>query len=209
MKEQILSRQPSSGIRTAKRSTEPRLKLHHRQPQVADNGATIHAEVFNRNGVFNRPASEGATLTVINDNDAPLIASLSGSPTKTQVLLKFNEPVDADAVSNASNYSIAGISVESVSFNGTDAVNITTSEQGDGVDYTVKVSGVTDRFGNSADAEWSFTSAKLTQGGLTALMYAQPGTSLDFIPPRGIGIHPEGAYEFGEPQADGGNMDHC
>ena len=177
-------------------------------PQVADNGATIHAEVFNRNGVFNRPASEGATLTVINDNDAPLIASLSGSPTKTQVLLKFNEPVDADAVSNASNYSIAGISVESVSFNGTDAVNITTSEQGDGVDYTVKVSGVTDRFGNSADAEWSFTSAKLTQGGLTALMYAQPGTSLDFYPaPRGIGIHPEGAYEFGEPQADGGNMD--
>jgi hypothetical protein len=68
----------------------------------------------------------------------------------TEVVVYFSEAVDRYSAENPGNYSIPGLSVVSTTMDTVDPtrVNLVTSSQGDGVDYTIIVSNVMDLTGN-------------------------------------------------------------
>ena len=86
----------------------------------------------------------------------------------TQVVVRFDEPVDATTALDAGNYDISGLTVSAVAFSGDperralafsptsapkirDTVVLTTSPMTAGASYTLGVSGVLDRSRNPAD----------------------------------------------------------
>lgn len=130
------------------------------QPDETDNGAVFHVEVYNANGAFSTVVSEEATLTVISDFDAPELVSIEGfSGGLNFIRLTFNESLEAATVTDAGNYSIAGLTVNSAEVGVADNVVILrTSAIADETEYSVAVQNVTDLVGNAIDQDFNFIS---------------------------------------------------
>ncbi|HIG31318.1 MAG TPA: hypothetical protein EYQ50_27330 [Verrucomicrobiales bacterium] len=170
-----------------------------------DNNAQLRVEVFNTNGTYSRLVSDTVELTVDNDVLAPEIVTVNADPLKANVIVVFNEDVDAASVENTGAYSIIAedgseLSVTGATFDGTRQVVINTAEQGDGVIYTLTVNGATDISGNanSGNPSKNFSSYKFGPGGLTVLFYEDGGAGITFYDePRGINVFPENYNQFG------------
>jgi hypothetical protein len=88
-------------------------------------------------------------LKIFHGDIAPCLKS-TVSYGNTKVVVYFSEAVDSNSAENPGNYSIPGLSVVSATMNTADPtrVNLETSSQADGVDYTIIVSNVMDMTGN-------------------------------------------------------------
>ena len=125
----------------------------------ANNGAKVKAELTNKGGSV---STAEATLTTVVDQDAPEVTSITAyAGTLNQIIITFNEPLDATTAANAANYKIDGLEVSSaeVSEDG-QTVTLATSQQNAG-DYSVAISGVKDTSsrGNAVEGSVSFKSA--------------------------------------------------
>jgi hypothetical protein len=100
--------------------------------------------------------SRPATLTVTNDLLSPMLASVEGHLTLTNITLTFSEPIDASDATNTANYALSGglIASNAVLLADCKTVVLTTSLQSPGSDYVVQISGIRDRSlaGNSVNA---------------------------------------------------------
>jgi hypothetical protein len=92
--------------------------------------------------------SEVVSLTVLADVKAPLILSASGSDTMDKITIRFDELIDGLSAVDTFNYTVSGgLSVASAALltDGRSVVVNLTSRMAENTDYTVTVSGVTDR----------------------------------------------------------------
>jgi hypothetical protein len=132
--------------------------------------------------------SRTARLTVTSDTIAPTVATVSGTPNK--VTLTFSEPIDPTSATNASDYSIAGLSVTNAIVSPDDprAVILTTSAQTLGQSYSVTVKNVRDRFNNTiaANTQANFKSSIVIDGSFddwanVPLAFTDPEDSTDSL----------------------------
>jgi regulation of enolase protein 1 (concanavalin A-like superfamily) len=88
--------------------------LNIQAPQSVENGALIRALVF----IPGASAISGtATLTVTPNTEPPVVASITSVMNSTNLVIKFNEPLDAASATNVDNYIIytaVGIPIYSV-----------------------------------------------------------------------------------------------
>jgi regulation of enolase protein 1 (concanavalin A-like superfamily) len=83
-------------------------------PQSIENGALIRALVFIPGA---SAISSSATLTVTPNTEPPVVVSITSVMNSTNLIVKFNEPVDPASATNADNYivyTVAGIPVYSL-----------------------------------------------------------------------------------------------
>lgn len=110
--------------------------------------------------------SRTAKLTVLSDATPPTLASVAGSP--NQITVTFSEPVDATVAGDKSHYTISGLTVNTatVSIDNPAVVVLATSKQTLFTDYTLQVTGVKDRFGNTivAGSQKKFRSTIIIDG---------------------------------------------
>lgn len=116
--------------------------------QANDNGAVYR--VIARVPGATLTSSE-ATLTVIIDSIAPRLLTARAGENQRTVTLTFSESLDPVTGGAAANYSIPGLTVNSVSINGTQ-VTLNTVAQTAGTTYTLTINGVRDSAGNLIDA---------------------------------------------------------
>lgn len=111
--------------------------------------------------------SRAARLTVQADLTPPTISAVVGTPDR--VTLTFSEPVDGASAETLSNYGLSdGLTINSVSVSAEEpaVVVLLTSHQTLWTDYTVTVSEVKDRFGNTiaSGSTRSFRSSLVVDG---------------------------------------------
>jgi len=105
---------------------------------------TIKAKAFKSGIDPSGVATASFTITV--DNAAPKITSVSTGGDPTKVAVNFDELVDNASATNKSNYSIAGLTIASVTLNtGGKTVTLTVSTMTEGSNYTLNVSGIKDK----------------------------------------------------------------
>ena len=113
---------------------------------MPDNNANYSVVVTGGQGTA---TSQNATLTVTPDTALPTILSAKASPSRTEVVLTFSEPIDAATANAVGSYQISSsagplnVSSAAASPNGTQ-VTLTTAQQTMGTKYTVVVSGIRD-----------------------------------------------------------------
>lgn len=114
-------------------------------PVSATNDGSIRVEVFNTDGTFAR-RSATVQLTVIADLTAPQIVSLRAMGSGlNQVLIEFDEVVDAVSATDLANYSIDGVTISSATLDATGMkVTLLTSALTDGDTYSISINGVRD-----------------------------------------------------------------
>jgi len=121
-------------------------------PELGDehDGAKVQAIViYNGSQVSNE-----VTLTVTPDTTAPAVIATDASRFLNTLSLTYSEDMDEASAGEASNYNVAGLSVDSVELNGR-TVTLSTGDQTPGKVYTVSVSGVSDPAGNEFNADVS------------------------------------------------------
>lgn len=111
--------------------------------------------------------SASAHLTVLNDEEAPAIGEVSGSPNR--IVVVFSEPVEAASAQVVANYTLSGgATVASATLDASDAsiLVLTTTGQVLGTRYDLIVNNVKDLFGNTiaAGTTRSFVSKILVDG---------------------------------------------
>lgn len=117
---------------------------------LTDDGAMFRVEAFNQDGTFARISSATATLTVVDDENPPMLLMSAAYPTPVnRIDLVFNELLDQAAAETIGNYTVAGVTINAavLSADGT-SVSLFTSDLTEGTLYTLQVSGVTDLVGN-------------------------------------------------------------
>lgn len=113
----------------------------------ADNGAKYKAMVAVPGA---STFTDEATVTVTSDTTPPTLMYATGTSSFTGVQLWFSEPLDPVTAQQVANYQISGgvtVTSATLSTSGTTAnrvVNLVTSAQTPGTNYTVTVSGVKD-----------------------------------------------------------------
>ncbi len=113
---------------------------------MGDNNARYSVVVTGGQGTA---TSEDAVLTVTPDTTLPTALNAKASPTRTEVVLTFSEPIDPASATAVANYQISSaggplaISSAAVSPNGTQ-VTLTTAQQTMGTKYTILISGIRD-----------------------------------------------------------------
>lgn len=92
--------------------------------------------------------SRTARLVVLEDNTAPTLASVTGTP--NLVTVTFSEPVDPVTAGDKTRYTLTDLTVNTatVSAENPSVVVLATSRQTLFTNYTLSVTGVQDRFGN-------------------------------------------------------------
>jgi hypothetical protein len=154
---------------------------------LSDNGAvfTARASIIGAN-----QPSAAATLTVLVDAAGPRVVSASGEDTLRNVLVRFDEQLDATSASDPFNYTIPGLSVNAAALLADGmTVKLTTTEQTPGTVYTVTVSGVSDIAAtpNVVDPDHdtaNFTAFVLSCGFLRFAAYDtadQPGNAVSIL----------------------------
>jgi len=108
-----------------------------------DDGAKVQATVLSAD---NFQVSSEVTLTVTADKTPPSIVSTDSSFMMDSLTLVFNEELGAV---DASNFSIAGLSVEGAEVDGDRTVIVTTGTQTVNQVYTVTISDLEDASGNA------------------------------------------------------------
>ena len=114
--------------------------------QVTDSTAQFSVVITGAQGTV---TSDNAVLTVAPDTTLPTILLTKGSPSGTEVVVTFSEPVDPISAGTASNYQISSaggplaVTGATVSDNGTQ-VTLTTAQQTIGTKYTLVVNNVKD-----------------------------------------------------------------
>jgi hypothetical protein len=100
-------------------------------------------------------ASAAATLTVINDTNAPQVSGVHGTRSLTSIVVSFNEGVDSGAAAEISNYELIDAGSNFITL-GTATLSpdnrtvvITTPTQTVGMTYTLHIENVTDLSGNT------------------------------------------------------------
>lgn len=114
---------------------------------IDDDGAKIQATVTNGEG---EDTSEEATLTVIPETQAPEVTSVKavGGDINT-ITITFNEDLDEASALAAGNYTIDGLTINSISINSDKTeVTLQTSEQELGTKYSVNIGDVKDGSSN-------------------------------------------------------------
>lgn len=107
----------------------------------ADNNSKISVQIVSDGGSV---TSSSATLTVIRDDVAPTVTSVSADKSFTTVLVKYSEPV-SDTALEISNYSIdQGVSVGMVTRRDASTVELTTTKLAEATGYNVTIHGVQD-----------------------------------------------------------------
>ena len=77
----------------------------------ANNGAKVKAELTNKAGSI---STAEAKLTTVIDKDAPEVTSITAyAGTLNQIIITFNEPLNATTAANTANYKIDGLEVSS------------------------------------------------------------------------------------------------
>jgi len=129
------------------------------QTVPADNGAMFYAVV---NNSFSSATSAVATLTVIMDNDGPVLVSAS-SVHSLDVGLCFNEALDPPSAANAVNYTVNGGAVPVASATLRYDAKTVQLVLGSAItgDFTVEVNNVLDRTGRNAIAPRSKASGSV------------------------------------------------
>jgi hypothetical protein len=110
---------------------------------AANNGDQIAVTVTDAQG--NTLTSGPATLTTLLDTNPPVVTRAWGSPTLTNITVRFSKPVSADAAA-AAHYAVTGLTVAGGLLNtnnGTDVI-LTTSRQTTNSLYTLIINGVRD-----------------------------------------------------------------
>ncbi|HNQ88888.1 MAG TPA: immunoglobulin domain-containing protein [Verrucomicrobiota bacterium] len=105
-----------------------------------DNAAKFKCEVSNGAGTA---TSNEATLTVLQDSTAPTLVSAAASSDFVSVTVTFSEPVAEASGGNKDNYTIAGLTVNSATVNGSKVV-LSTSKMTEAGSYTLVVNNVKD-----------------------------------------------------------------
>lgn len=146
-------------------------------PVLTDSG-NYQVTVTNPSGSTN---SRTAALTVLADNVPPAIIAVAASA--SQIVVSFSAPVDAVTANVSGNYTLSGgLTVSSAVINPGDAAQVTlttSSAMTLGTVYQLTVNGVTDLFGNAANATVSFTRAITIDGSFSdwqgvAAIYSGP-----------------------------------
>jgi hypothetical protein len=142
-----------------------------RAPQMAENGALIRALAFIPGA---SAVSQTATLTVTPNTVTPAIVSITSVMNSTNLVIKFNEPVDPATATNADNYivyTVAGIPIYSVTLqpDGMTVVIAMTAPLNNRV--VVWVEGILDTVGKPMPAGF-FTSQ------VTSLIIARDGSNI-------------------------------
>ena len=109
----------------------------------SQNGDQLSVTVTDSRG--NSVTSSAAILSVILDTSPPTVVRAWGSPSFTNLTVRYNKPMSADA-SNPSHYAIGGLAVSGgvLNTNNNTDVILTTTVQATNHLYTVSISGVTD-----------------------------------------------------------------
>lgn len=128
-----------------------------RFPSIANNGAKFRAVA---SVAFEDPlleiassaTSQAASLTVSSDTTPPIVTGVNGGV--SQILVLFNEPLDAASAAAVANYKVSGgvnsTAAKVVSAAGTpSAVAVTITCTIPGTTYSLTVTGVKDSAGNS------------------------------------------------------------
>lgn len=122
---------------------------------TADNGAKFSLAAGTLGIV---KTSSVATVTVNADTKLPLIARVSGSESMTTVDVAFSEPVTAPSATTAANYTFDnGLTASAATLVDPFTVRLTTSQQNEGVLYTLTVNNVADNAGNAIAAGSTYT----------------------------------------------------
>lgn len=115
--------------------------------------------------------SNPAVLTVTSDTTAPTIVSAHASSDFKHVIVTFSEPVSSATGGNAANFKINGLTVSAAAVRAAPSDNIvdlTTSQQTQGANYTLTVNGVKDisAAGNTiaANSTSAFTAWDVSSG---------------------------------------------
>lgn len=134
-------------------------------PRVSsmDDGATFQAVISNLVDVV---VTQVAHLTVLADNEPPVLVSAAGSDHMDEVLLTFFERVDSSSGADPGSYTIPGLTVQSATVHPNETqVVLETSRQDPGTVYQVRVDGVRDLSGNPVpSSEAAFASWKFSPG---------------------------------------------
>jgi hypothetical protein len=146
-------------------------KLTIQAPQSIENGALIRALAF----IPGASAVSGtATLTVTPNTEPPVITSIASVMNSTNLVIKFNEPLDPATATNADNYiiyTVAGIPIYSVTLqpDGMTVVIAMTAPLNNRV--VVWIENIKDAVGNQMAGKF-FTSQ------LTSLVIARDGNNI-------------------------------
>ena len=181
----------------------------------SETGNMYRVEAFNTDGTFNLIQSTEITINVNDDEDAPEIVSVSGSPFNNGATIELNEEIDPESFSADSFEVSAGgsdLDVESATLVGESTVILVTEQQEEGAEYTVTISSISDVAATpnaATDISGSFISWAKQPFGVPALLYtAASGSSLDFFPveTRGTGEFPSGFAPFNFDQPNWENI---
>jgi hypothetical protein len=100
-------------------------------------------------------ASAAATLTVINDTNAPQVSGVHGTRSLASIVVSFSEGVDSGAATEISNYQLVDAGSNVITLGTATlspdnrSVMITTETQTVGMTYTLLIENVTDLSGNT------------------------------------------------------------
>lgn len=126
-------------------------------PDMTDDMAEFRVRVTVMGG--DSELSNPAILDVDIDDDPPLLVSASTDVNRTNVIVTFNESVDAVTATNTANYSIPGATITEILPSGASAVNLLLAAPLNTCQtYNLNVSNVRDRYDNViAPSSASFT----------------------------------------------------
>jgi hypothetical protein len=96
-----------------------------------------------QNGLPTVCTSATAVVTVNADLIAPALTSALGNPDQSTITLLFNDTMDPISGGNATNYSIAGLSVSSAAVSG-NKITLSTGVRAIGTAYTLTITGIRD-----------------------------------------------------------------
>lgn len=128
-----------------------------------DDGTGFQAVISNLVDVV---VTRVARLTVLPDNEPPLLVSAAGSKSMEEVLLSFSERLDSLSAAAPALYGITGLTVQSATLQpNLTQVTLGTTRQEPGFVYHVSVDGVRDLTGNAmVSGEADFTSWLFSPG---------------------------------------------
>lgn len=152
--------------------------IHSSRSDVQEIIGQFHAEIVAKMESINDPAIKQVRRLY----GPPDVLEVKGDPGLTAIRIHFSKPVAHSSAANLENYQIESLQVTGIKVHpDRESVELQTSEQVPGMNYTVRVSGLVDDEGRHMNetAEQTFSAWEIVGGGLLMEVYKGiDGTSL-------------------------------